>query len=345
MDRVGAETAFIRSAAKTAIGALTFALRGRTPAFAYRHMLELFFRTRGASNDAMSSFLSWARKPYSLADNRGVLGDLSGSDTDAIGSNLRLRGYHVFEQRLPDSLCDQLLGFATTTSCIRRGKDGEADADADVARFPRQSPEGIRYDFREQSLIDNPVVQKLMADRSIIAVAQNYLQAQPIVDIVAMWWNAASERPDKQAAQFWHFDMDRIKWLKFFIYLTDVGPENGPHSFVEGSHRTGGISASLLQKGYSRLTDEEVSSNYPPEKFVEFTAPRGTILAEDTRGLHKGKHVTKGDRLMLQLQFSNSLFGGDYPISRMTDVLDSDLKEMVRRHPRIYSNYVRGSAR
>jgi hypothetical protein len=137
--------------------------------------------------------------------------------------------------------------------------------------------------------------------------------------------------------------MDRIKWLKFFVYLTDVGPDNGPHSFVEGSHRSGEVPASLLQKGYSRLTDDEVGATFSSDRFVEFVAPRGTVIAEDTRGLHKGKHVTRGDRLIFQMQFSNSLFGGDYPPSRIAEVNNEGLAEMINRFPRLYSNYVKRS--
>ncbi len=178
--------------------------------------------------------------------------------------------------------------------------------------------------------------------RSIIAVAQSYLRCKPIFDVMAMWWHTAfSKQPDKDAAQFYHFDMDRIKWLKFFIYLTDVGPANGPHSFVKGSHRTGGIAGQLRAKGYARLTDEEVQACYPPERFVEFCALRGTVLAEDTRGLHKGKHVQVGDRLMLQLQFSNSLFGSYAPARRFSRVIDLDLQGMLTRYSELYSNYSR----
>jgi hypothetical protein len=333
----------LSNTARTLLGSAAFLKNGRTPGFAYQSMLQLFCATGGASNDAISAMVSAVRRPYSLSNSGGVLGDLSSEDVDAIGADLRLRGYHVFKERLSDDLCDKLLEFATTAPCIRRQMDGETGDDIIVPCYPRERPDAIRYEFSEQDLINNILVQKLMADRSIIAVAQNYLQAQPIVDVVTMWWNAASARPDKQAAQFWHFDMDRIKWLKFFVYLTDVGSENGPHSFVEGSHRTGGISPKLLEKGYSRLADEEVNGSYPAEKFVEFTAPRGTILAEDTRGLHKGKHVTKGDRLMFQMQFSNSLFGGDYPISRLTRVSCGELAQMIKAYPRLYSNYVQRS--
>jgi Phytanoyl-CoA dioxygenase (PhyH) len=330
----------VSSAAKTALGALAFSLHGRTPAFAYRHMLQLFYRTGGISNDAMSTMLRLTKRPYKLPDNNGVLGNFLDEDVRTIGDNLRARGYHVFEQRLPDDLCEKLLEFAITRPCVQLNKDGQTSGEVELPRFPRENPEAVRYDLPEQLSIEEPLIQGLMADRSIISVAQNYLECRPILDIVAMWWNAASAQPDKVAAQYWHFDMDRIKWLKFFVYLTDVGPNNGPHSFVAGSHRTGGIASALLQKGYARLTDEEVTGEYSADKFVEFTAPRGTVIAEDTRGLHKGKHVIEGDRLMLQLQFSNSLFGGEYPKRKIGRVDNPALAEMISAYPRLYSNYV-----
>jgi hypothetical protein len=88
-----------------------------------------------------------------------------------------------------------------------------------------------------------------------------------------------------------------------------------------------------------------VEANFSADKFIEFTAPRGTVIAEDTRGLHKGRHVEKSDRLMLQLQFSNSLFGGYYPPAQITEVKNPSLQEMIKNHPRIYSNYYkRGKA-
>lgn len=330
---------YVSNTARTLLGAAAYARSGHTPNFAYQSMVQLFCATGGASNDALSSLLAWTHRPYQLADSYGVLGDFSADDVERIGSDIRENGYHVFRQRLPGKLCDELLEYGITAPCIQRNTDGPGKTDLRLEQFPRGNPNGVRYDFSEQELINHPLIQRLMADRSFIAVAQNYLHARPIVDVVAMWWNVMSPQPDKEAAQFWHFDMDRIKWLKFFVYLTDVGPENGPHSFVAGSHRVGGIPGSLLQKGYARLTDEEVSSNYPVDKFIEFTAPRGTVIAEDTRGLHKGKHVTRGDRLIFQMQFSNSLFGGEYPVSRIAKVKNVDLADMMVNFPRIYSNY------
>jgi hypothetical protein len=276
-------------------------------------------------------------------DASGALGKFGPAELAHSTRELDERGYYVFEQRLPEPLCDRLLEFGLTGRCMLRPMraPGAPSEPVLVDRYPRSEPAGVRYDFSAQDVIDNPDVQGLMADRSIIAVAQSYLRCRPLIDVMSMWWHTGfSNRPDEEAAQYWHFDMDRIKWLKFFIYLTDVGPKNGPHSFVEGSHKRNGLHPSLRVKGYTRLTDEEVARCYPKDKFVEFAAPRGTVIAEDTRGLHKGKHVTQGDRLILQLQFSNSLFGGYYPPTRCSHVANPDLRTMIQRYPRMYSNYL-----
>jgi ectoine hydroxylase-related dioxygenase (phytanoyl-CoA dioxygenase family) len=124
-----------------------------------------------------------------------------------------------------------------------------------------------------------------------------------------MWWHTKSPSPDKEAAQYFHFDMERLRWIKFFFYLTDVNEESGPHIFVPNSHTDNGLPFSLRSKGYTRLEDSQVDKVFPRASWKVFTGPIGSMIVEDTRGLHKGKHVEKGDRLIFQLQFTSSLFG------------------------------------
>jgi hypothetical protein len=125
-------------------------------------------------------------------------------------------------------------------------------------------PRGVRYDLPMGEVIASPEVQALLCDWSILSVAQSYLRARPIADVMAFWWTTAfNAQPSPAAAQYFHFDMDRIKWLKFFIYLTDVGPDAGPHAFIAGSHRTGGTPQSLLDRGYVRLPDGDVRACFP----------------------------------------------------------------------------------
>jgi ectoine hydroxylase-related dioxygenase (phytanoyl-CoA dioxygenase family) len=335
------------SVGRLMVGGIQHALTGRTPGTSYRSLISLFCSTGGRSSDALSRFVSIVRPPYRTRDVDGVLGHLDRDRLSAIRSDLDENGYHVFDARLPGAVCDKLVAFSRTARCQVRSpaESGQVAKDIIVDTYDPSQLIGTRYDFLTQDLVDNPDVQQIMADATLLAVAQTYLRSRPILDVLGMWWSAAfSDRPDAEAAQHFHFDMDRIKWLKFFIYLTDVTPENGPHCFVAGSHRTGGIPQSLLAKGYSRLTDDEVSAVYSRDRFIEFAAPRGTIIAEDTRGLHKGKNLERGDRLVLQVQFSNSLFGGYYPPTKATRVVDENLRAGVAAYPSIYANYIDRSA-
>lgn len=322
-------------------GLLIYIVNKKTPPFAYQSMVHLFCLTKGKSNDLLSSVIGFFKPSYEFGKAQGVLGAMFGQEREKVISNLRNQGYHVFDARLPDDRCNRLLEFALSHPSTTYPMDGEGPEKVRRVVYPRGNPETVRYDFTQQDLLGNKDVQSLLADMSFPAVAQDYLGARPVIDVLDMWWNTDYlDKPDKVAAQYYHFDMDRPKWLKFFIYLTNVTADSGPHTFIKGSQQTNGIPSTMLKKGYARLTDEEVISNYGTQNIVEFVAPRGTIIAEDTRGLHKGKHVKQGDRLVLQIQFSNCLFGGYYPKTQMGEDLTEDLKVKTREFPELYSAYL-----
>ncbi|MBI3544180.1 MAG: phytanoyl-CoA dioxygenase family protein, partial [Deltaproteobacteria bacterium] len=284
-------------------GAMVYSRTSKTPEPSYQSMIRLFCATKGLSNDALSWALSLARPPLDLPPARGALGDLSADDVARITRVLDERGYYVIENALSEELIGKLLDFTRRTPAVVRGSSQRLV-------FEPGKPRGVRYDYDPADLAQDPTVQRLFADASILAVGQSYLRSAPVHDILTMWWHTAfSKEPDKDAAQFFHFDMDRLRWIKFFFYLTDVAPENGPHTFVAGSHRRNGIPSELLRQGYARLSDDEVKRHYKPQDLIEFTGRRGTVIIEDTRGLHKGRHVEQGERLVLQLQLSNSFFG------------------------------------
>jgi hypothetical protein len=166
------------------------------------------------------------------------------------------------------------------------------------------------YRYLERDIINLPAVQKIISSPALYNIAAAYLGSRPFLDIVAMWWSfPGNEEYQRSSAQSYHFDMDRIRWVKFFFYLTDVNAESGPHCFVRGSHRSGAIPKSILNQGYVRLTDQQVKNALGEDKIVTFTGKKGDVIIEDTRGLHKGLQPTTGKRFLFQLQFTNSLFG------------------------------------
>jgi hypothetical protein len=327
---------------KLLIGWIHFAITGTNSSAAYLSMIKLFCLTKGYSNDFLSYWIAFAKKSYQLPDANGILGNLSGEKIERINNILSDRGYYVFDQKLPENLCDILLEYALSAECrVTVKPDGSRAEQQPLVKYTRDKPEGLLYAFDVESVINNPEIQVLFSDRSVIAVAQAYLKSQPVLDFPSLWWSTAtSSEASTEAAQFYHFDMDRIKWLKFFIYLTDVGEKNGPHTFIAGSHKSGGIPSKLLSKGYSRFSDKTVKDCYSSEDIIRFTAPRGTIIAEDTRGLHKGAHVEEGDRLVLQLQFSNCLFGATYPPVHFHSIKHPSLDRMAKEYPRLFSLFL-----
>ena len=175
-------------------------------------------------------------------------------------------------------------------------------------------------------------IHRLSRWRRIILSRSRSLLASRCVE------SSDKDTPDSEAAQEFHWDMERIRWIRFFIYLTDVTVDNGPHCFIKGTHRTGAIPDDLLKQGYVRQKDEILLQRYGNEAYLEFTGPRGTIIAEDSRGWHKGKMPRKGDRLLLAFELCNTTFGANKR-HVIRNIHVPRFGEFVKRYPRIYANF------
>lgn len=336
---------FIRAvlaAAALPFGWLIHTITGTTPDWAKQSMIFLLGASGGVTNDLMSRFVSFRYPATAIVSGTGVVAALTPQERMQGGAALVERGYFVLPRRVPSAMCDRLLEFALTRPALVDTHDGNGGRRVSAVYDPAR-PLGPHYQFERKDLINHPDVQALMADPVLIELAQAYLEAEPVADFIKMWWYSASSGP--QPAQMYHCDMSRIKWVKFFIYLTDVGPGNGPHCFVGGTHRTGMVPTRFFARGYAHLSDEEVTRHYGTRDVAELTGPRGTIIVADTRGLHKGEQVRVGHRLMLQIQFSNSLFGHAYPRTPFEGLRAPGLIEMAARHPRIYSAFLPPSQR
>lgn len=325
-------------------GWLVYLRTGNTQRSAHQALIQLFCATGGRFNDLVSLLISWLSPVKVEGSADGVLGHLDRKAIEAKTEELRSNGFLVFPAALPSDHCARLMKFAVETPSRTRRMDGEFIERA-VGRinFDPTNLLAVRYDYDTQDLLDCEDIQALLSDKTLLAIAQAYLKTVPKADILSMWWHTKfHSQPDSEAAQFYHFDMDRIKWIKIFIYLTDVGPLDGAHSFISQSHKAGNIPAKFLRRGYVRLSDKEVKDYYGEKQEIKFTAPKGTIIIEDTRGLHKGNLVQQRgvSRLMLQLQFSNSLFGADLSGARLTNVSHPELAALMQSTKSIYSQFL-----
>ncbi|HET7086178.1 MAG TPA: phytanoyl-CoA dioxygenase family protein [Rhizomicrobium sp.] len=302
-------------------------------------MVTLFMNDGGRGGDFLARIVAAIHPPYELPPAKGVLGELTAGSLSKINQQLERDGYCVFENALSAEFCDGLLRRSLDFEYMLSGDEEMAAGLRQTGKYDRANPKATQYSLTRDDTTALPEVQELVSDPSIIAVAQNYLKSKPIFSGIWMGWSAKiKDTPDSNAAQEFHWDMERVRWLRFFVYITDVGTENGPHCFIKGSHRTGAIPKDLRELGYVRHRDGTIIQRFGHENFREFTGGRGTIIAEDSRGFHKGKLLAKGDRLMIAFELSNTTFGVNKR-HLIRNIHVPRLAEFAKRYPRLYRNF------
>ncbi|MFN8018495.1 MAG: phytanoyl-CoA dioxygenase family protein [Acidimicrobiales bacterium] len=279
------------------------AVAGATPRASYGAMRKLY---GCASPGPWERLVARAAGEHPLLDIPADADGLAAGQVDEVVAGLRAHGYHVLPERLGPAVCDELEAVARAATCTMIGGPG----DGGRARFDEAAPQSVRYDVPEADAVASPAAQRLIADLSLLAVAQGYLGATPVQDLVAMWWSAAiGEEASSAAAQLFHFDLDRLRFLKVFVFLTDVDEHNGPHVYVEGSHRD--RPPEMRRDG--RHSDAEVEAAYPGRSRV-LTGPRGLPGRHHRHA--QGQGLERGHRLVFQLEYATSLFGAPFTCSR-----------------------------
>jgi len=226
-------------------------------------------------------------------------------------ANVASDGYSLIPRHLPAATVDRIVAFlADPGIAFREDLSGKihygyrpecvANTTANVCRIVDQS-----------ALLASPDIAALAFDPNFLSIAQQFLGAPPVHTQVNAWWSVrhsdAHEHASK-AAQKFHQDRDYIKFLKIFIYLTDVDESNGPHQFIAGSNVDYGDVVRQPYRSSKRREDRELLDAFGSERLRVFTAPRGSVLFEDTSGFHKGTTVSSGHRMLLQLEYVSTLF-------------------------------------
>lgn len=312
-------------------GYLVFKKTGVTPSRSYHALIRLYCMSNGLFNEMIHQKIKKPKKK--ISDNlNGVLGNFSKDKFSEVNQELRDNGYFEFKQKISKDKLDKIYQFAMETPTKIRSLE------APLLFDPNNVISEI-YRFNIQDLVNSPYIQELIMDPVLINIAREYLDCEPVLDFPAMWWSTDfAKSASSDAAQLYHFDMDRIKWLKIFIYINDVNEENGPHCYIQKTHKIGAKPQNILNRGYVRVSDEELKSYYPEKDFKVLPGIAGSVFAGDTTCWHKGKPLTKGNRLMLEFEYSSSSFGAEYPymiVKNPTKVFSEFCKENPQFSSRI----------
>lgn len=127
---------------------------------------------------------------------------------------------------------------------------------------------------------------------------------------------------------YWHIDSSTSIRTKLLVYMNDVRQEQGPFMYVPGSHRLPAIEELAVRKtnDHLRLSPKEFVSLPPSLQLhalfgehmtstdrsvgpflsdeVSVVGDAGTAILFDLDGIHRGGFVRRGERRLLQCNFS-----------------------------------------
>lgn len=157
-------------------------------------------------------------------------------------------------------------------------------------------PDGHVANHDHVDVVNAPHLLELANRPDILAHAEAFLGCKPQITMMSAWWSYPTAKGPQHAENF-HRDIDDWRFVKFFVYLTDVGLDNGPHVYILNS------AGSDKLPGYDRYTDEQVAEAYGLNNVKVITGEAGTGFLENTYGQHKGTNLMNGIRLLFQVVY------------------------------------------
>ncbi|MDG2284794.1 MAG: phytanoyl-CoA dioxygenase family protein [Alphaproteobacteria bacterium] len=173
-------------------------------------------------------------------------------------------------------------------------------------------------EYSEPDVVAAPHLGRIANHPDVLARVAGFLEVPPTIQYLASWWSF-SGRDTAKDAQLFHFDRACYRFLKLFVFLTDVTMDTGPHCFVEGSgrhadwqkrydeiRRTDPDRAahfwSMLQA--QRREDEDIAAFFGPENIRYIQGKAGAAFLVNTAAFHKGVPPKSEDRLIFQALYT-----------------------------------------
>lgn len=163
-------------------------------------------------------------------------------------------------------------------------------------RTEAQSYEQVLRDFNPSTLAlqlleSSATYRSVWLDESLLTLIANYLGMVP--SLAEAYVRRNFPAPYRTMNHYWHRDLNSQHLVKAFFFLSDCKIENGPHEYIRRSHSN---LETLNGKRY--FEDGEVDAVHPPGSRDRFQSvvKAGTVVLEDTRGLHRASLPTAGYR-------------------------------------------------
>lgn len=175
-----------------------------------------------------------------------------------------------------------------------------------------------------------PHLLEIANDPHLLQIAEAYLGCPPTIYHINAWWSFAQSGTAARWSQSLHRDLDDLRFVTLFIYLTPVDERTGAHRYIKHSHDFAQLTERLTAQGWLpdiiRTTVDMLFSGpgYENSSLADellgqlatvWTGPAGSAVLADTYGLHMGIPLVEGQRLMAWIRYGLGMppepaFGG-----------------------------------
>lgn len=178
------------------------------------------------------------------------------------------------------------------------------EVDRIITQYPKYVNENAKADQRVYGANNaSQLIARFANDEVLASVASAY-NREPTRAAFTLAARMPSTIGNHGSGEGWHRDAF-FRQFKAIIYLSDVGPDNGPFQMIRDSHKRprvlNDMKAANLKYMQYRLDDLDISRILAsePDRLTTYTAPAGSLILVDTSTVHRGMPIRAGTRYAL----------------------------------------------
>jgi hypothetical protein len=172
----------------------------------------------------------------------------------------------------------------------------------------------MRSVLNNTDLFEHPPLVDFALSDGLLSLVTNYLGTIPHLNRVDLLYSVAHGGEEAISSQIYHLDPEGRRQAKLFLNLREVGPDEGPFTFIPASETTRIVGAIKQRRSadedmaMARYLDTELGDVNGFDKAISAMGPAGSgVLVDTSRCLHFGSRVKPGTyRLCLYIQYCSS---------------------------------------
>jgi hypothetical protein len=197
---------------------------------------------------------------------------------------------------------------------LRLFEEKQRQLEAATGSNPSKKWAFLRSILTNQDLAQNPALVDFALSDSLLAPVTNYFGTIPHLNRIDLLYSVNHGGEEAISSQIYHLDPEGRRQTKLFMNLRDVGPDEGPFTFIPAAESTRIVHAIKKQRpaeaemAAARYLDQELAAVGALEKAISVSGPKGSaVLVDTSRCLHFGSRVKPGTyRLCLYIQYCTS---------------------------------------